>query len=155
MSVWLQADRGLSFFQWGQTPERSLPEATFYTEEHFFVHHRALHTIKVWKKKLLALGDGDLGISTTVITFDYNELVIVVAQIHAIVLPHIEVSASADCTTGGPAKVLLGVANRPKLLEGLGTIDGRLIDASHLENVVACAVTNNSTLHHCSGRWVM
>jgi len=98
-----------------------------------------------------------LGISTTEITFDHNDLVIVVgAQIHAIVLPRIKVATSADCTIDGPARtVQVGVANRPKFLEGLGTIDRRLIDASGLENVVVCAVAEDGTLPLCSGRWVV
>jgi len=79
---------------------------------------------------------------------------VVGAQIHTIVLPRIDVAASADCTTDGPARVLLGVANRPKLLEGLGAIDRRLIDASGLENVVVCAVAEDGTLPRC-GRWVV
>jgi len=97
-----------------------------------------------------------LGISTVEITLDHNGLVIVVgAQIHAIVLPRIEVAASADCTADGSAGVLLGVANRPKLLESLGAIDGRLVDTSRLENVVVCAIAEDGTLPLRSGRWVV
>jgi hypothetical protein len=64
-------------------------------------------------------------------------------QVHVGVPPGIEVAPDIDATADRPSGVLLGVTDRPKLLEGLSAIDRGLVVASGLENVVIGTVAGN------------
>ena len=104
----------------------------------------------------LSTRDGDLGVAAAEVTFGGNDLVVVVgAQVHAILPPSIEVASSADGAADAASGVLLGVADRPELLEGLGTVDRGLVGTSGLEDVVAGTVAVDGTLPLSSGRGVV
>jgi len=94
--------------------------------------------------------------STAEVTFHRNDLVIKIgAQVHTILPPSIKVATGAHSTAYRPARVLLGVPDRPKLLESLDTIDRGLVDSSRLENVIIRAVAPDGTLSCSSGRRVI
>ena len=70
-----------------------------------------------------------------------NNLVVVGTQVHALAGPGIEVSLHVD--RAGRALVL---TNRPILLKGPGAINGRLVGAGRLSDLVGRAVRSDSTL---------
>ena len=79
----------------------------------------------------------------------------VAAQVHAVLPPSVEVACSADGTADLTTRVLLGVANGPELLEGLGAVDRGLVVASGLEDVVVGSVAVDGTLPLSSGGGVV
>jgi hypothetical protein len=65
----------------------------------------------------------------------------VLTELHALAGPRIKVSLHVDRTAGA-----LVLANRPVLLKGRGTINGWLVGAGALGNLVGAAVGSDSTL---------
>lgn len=62
------------------------------------------------------------------------------AQVETELRPGPGVAAKVDCAADGSSGVLLGGADRPELLEGLGAVDGGLVVTGGLEDVVRRAV---------------
>lgn len=100
--------------------------------------------------------NGDTRETAALITFSSNNLVVPIrTQIHAQIPPRSKVTSSTNTPTDRPSRVLLGVTDRPVLLEGLGTDDRRLIDTRGSQNVVGSAVTaHRSSLRSSRGRIV-
>jgi hypothetical protein len=65
----------------------------------------------------------------------------VLTELHALAGPRIKVSLHVDRTAGA-----LVLANRPVLLKGRGAINGWLVGAGALGNLVGAAVGSDSTL---------
>lgn len=76
-------------------------------------------------------------------------------QVHADLRPCGKVARSGHSAADGSSWCLLGVTDRPVLLEGLCTVDGWLVGTSGLEDVVGCTVASNATLLGGGGRWVV
>jgi hypothetical protein len=76
-----------------------------------------------------------------VLTLRGYNLVVVCSKLHALAGPSIEVSLHVDTTTSA-----LVLADRPILLKGPGTINGWLIGAGALCNLVGAAIAGHSTL---------
>jgi len=56
------------------------------------------------------------------------------------------VAGGVDGTADGTSGVLLWVADRPELLEGLSSINGRLVDAGGLQDVIGSTVASHGSL---------
>jgi hypothetical protein len=96
--------------------------------------------------------DGDGRGTAALVSLGGDDLVVELgAQVHTLALPGIEVAGGIDSATNGSSWCLLRVANRPKLLECLGTINRGLVDTSSLEDVVGGTVAGYSSLAR-SGR---
>lgn len=94
---------------------------------------------------------GDAGRPAAEVTLSGDNLVVVGgAQVEAGILPGVEVSANVDRSAGS-----LLLANGPELLEGLSTVDGRLVDTGALEDVVVAAVDVDGALAGGAGRGVV
>jgi hypothetical protein len=90
------------------------------------------------------LRDSDGSATAALVALSSDDLVVVLAsQVHVGVPPGIEVARDVDTTADRSSGVLLGVTDRPELLEGLGTIDGGLVVASSLEDIVVSTVAGN------------
>lgn len=88
--------------------------------------------------------DNDGGVTSALVSHSGDDLVDVRrSQGHALRFPSLEVTCYVDRTTDHPSGVLLGVADRPKLLERLCAIDRRLVDASGRVDVVGRAVAGH------------
>ena len=61
------------------------------------------------------------------------------------------VNSAADSATWG----LFGVADRPELFEGGGSVNGGLVNARSLQDIVACAVASDGSLQTSGGRRVV
>ena len=100
--------------------------------------------------------DGDLGVAAAEVTFGGDDLVVVVrAQVHAVLPPSVEVARRADGAANVASGILLGVADGPELLEGLSTVDRGLVVASGLEDIVVGSIAVDGTLPLGSGRGVV
>jgi len=75
----------------------------------------------------------------------------VAAQVHAVLPPGVEMACSADGTADLTARVPLGVADGPELLEGLRAVNRRLIVAGSLEDIVVGTVAVDGTFPLGSG----
>jgi hypothetical protein len=90
----------------------------------------------------LTAGDSVLGVAASVApTLSGEGLVVVLTQVHAELLPGVEVALSGDGTAAGP--LALPVAD--VLGEGGLAHNGRLVDLGVLPDVVDGAVAGNST----------
>jgi hypothetical protein len=86
-----------------------------------------------------------------VVTLGSNDLVVVLsAQVHSLGLPGRKVSSDIDGSAG--AVVL---ADRPVLLKGRGTVNGRLVGTGGLEDVVGAAINGDRALARRSGGGVI
>ena len=86
----------------------------------------------------------DVGCTAALVTLGSNNLVVVVAETHALGSPSIEVVLHVDAAAGA-----LGLADRPVLVEGLGTIDRGLVVAGGLSDGVGTAVSGEGALLRC------
>jgi hypothetical protein len=88
----------------------------------------------------LRAGDGVLGVTASVApALGGESLVVVGTKVHAELLPGVEVAGGGDGTAAGA--LLLAVAD--VLVEGGGTLDGRLVDLGVLPDVVDGAVAGD------------
>lgn len=85
--------------------------------------------------------DSDLRVTSGEVTLSGNNLVVVGTKPHALAGPGIEVSLHVD--RAGRALVL---TNRPILLKGPGAINGWLVGAGRLSDLVGRAVRGDGTL---------
>jgi hypothetical protein len=76
-------------------------------------------------------------------------------ELQAKVLPSVEVATSVDGAADLASGVPLGVADGPELLEGLGSVDGGLVDTGGLQDIVVGSVAVNCSLLLGSGRRVV
>jgi hypothetical protein len=108
--------------------------------------------IRIWQLSVAKIGldllrDSDGSATAALVALSGDDLVVVLAsQVHSCVLPSIEVACYVDAAADRSSWVLLGVADGPELLEGLGTIDRGLVVASSLEDVVGSTVAGYRTL---------
>lgn len=86
------------------------------------------------------LGDGDVGGAGGLVTLGGDNLVVVLAELHAQLGPGVEVVGGSDSSRGA-----LVLADRPVLVEGGGTLDGRLLSADTLVDIVDGAVSGDGT----------
>jgi hypothetical protein len=93
------------------------------------------------RKRYLRAADSDLGVTSGEVTLSGNDLVVVLAEVHALAGPGIEVSLHVN--RAGRALVL---TNRPILLKGPGAINGWLVGAGRLSDLVGRAIGGNGTL---------
>lgn len=101
-------------------------------------------------------GNGNTRETAALITFGSNDLVVISGtQVHAQIPPGIKVASGTNTTTDGPSWVLLGVTDRPELLEGLSTIDRWCIETRGGQNVVVSAVTVYRSSPRGSGGWIV
>jgi hypothetical protein len=97
------------------------------------------------------LGDGHVGRSAAEVTLSGEDLVVVGTELHAVLLPSLEVSTNIDATGGS---VIL--ADGPVLLKGLSTVDGGSVGTGLGEDVVGAAIDlDSSLLLGSSGRIVV
>jgi hypothetical protein len=97
------------------------------------------------------LGDGHVGRSAAEVTLSGEDLVVVGTELHAVLLPSLEVGTNIDATGGS---VIL--ADGPVLLKGLSTVDGGSVGTGLGEDVVGAAIDlDSSLLLGSSGRIVV
>lgn len=84
------------------------------------------------------------------LTFGCNDLVVVLAQVHSLTSPCIEMSLHIYRATGA-----LVLPHRPILLKGPRTIDRRLVSTRRLRNLVGGAIASHSALVLAVGRRVV
>lgn len=89
----------------------------------------------------LLLVDRDASIAGGEVTLGSNDLVIMLAQAHALGSPLIEMCLYVDCSAGS-----LVDADAPELLEGLGALNGRLVHTGALCDLVAGAIHGEGAL---------
>ncbi len=93
------------------------------------------------------LRNGNARRPAALITLSGDDLVVVLrAQVHSDGCPRLEVAADVDGAADRAAGVLLWVADRPELLEGLRTINGWLVDTSGLQDGVRRAIAGHGAL---------
>lgn len=92
-----------------------------------------------------ARSNSDVGGTGAVVTLGRDDLVIVASQFHVKGRPCVEVGTDID----GTASTVVG-ADRPVLLEGRRPLDGWLVGAGRLEDLVGTAVHCDGTLCLCS-----
>jgi hypothetical protein len=85
--------------------------------------------------------DGDGSTSGAEVTLGSHNLVVVLTELHALAGPRIEVGLHVDASAGA-----LVLANRPVLLKGRGAVNGRLVGAGALRNLVRGAVGGDGAL---------
>lgn len=101
--------------------------------------------------KVSSLRDRDVATSGRVVSFAGQDLVVMVrAEPHTSVSPCLEVSSDIDASSS-----TLVLADRPVLLEGLGTVDRRLIDTSALSQSVGGSIDGDGSLVRGSAGWVV
>ena len=89
----------------------------------------------------------DGGGSAASVTLSGNNLVVpAVTQVQTDRSPSPKVASGVDGTADGSSGVLLGVANRPELLEGLCAVDGWLVVSRGLEDIIGRAVAGHGSL---------
>jgi hypothetical protein len=91
--------------------------------------------------KTLRAVDGDGRGSSGEVTLSGDDLVVVVAKVHTLAGPGVEVSLHVDRSAGA-----LVLTNRPVLLKGLSSIDGWLVGTGRLGDLVGRAVSSQGTL---------
>ena len=93
------------------------------------------------------LRDRDSSSAAALVALRRDDLVVVrISQVHVIPPPSIEVACNVDLTADSSSGVLLGVADGPELLEGLGSIDGWSVDTGSLQDIVVGAVAVHGAL---------
>jgi hypothetical protein len=91
-----------------------------------------------------------VGRSAAEVTLSSENLVVVGTELHAVLLPGLEVSTDVDATGGS---VIL--ADGPVLLEGLSTVDGGGVGTGLGEDVVGAAVNLDGALLLSTGGGVV
>lgn len=98
----------------------------------------------------LSAVDGDLRAAAGEVSLGSNNLVVVRSKLHALGGPGVKVSLHVH----GTRAALVG-ADRPVLLEGLGAVDGGLVGALGLRDLVRGAVSGQGALYGRLGRGVV
>lgn len=94
--------------------------------------------------------NGDASRSRTLIALSSEDHVVVRTKLLSVLGPGIEVVLDSDGTTNA-----LASPNRPVLLEGSSAVNGRLVGAGGLEDVVCATVRGDGTLLLSSRRGVV
>ena len=97
-----------------------------------------------------AAADSDAGRAAREVALSGHDLVVVGAQREAGRLPGVEVGRHVDGATGA-----LVDADRPELVEGAGALDGRLVGALGLVDVVDGAVRSDGAELGGTGRGIV
>jgi hypothetical protein len=92
----------------------------------------------------------DDGAAAALVALGGDNLVVMVAEPHANIGPSVEMVLHSD----GAANTLLG-ADRPVLVESLRAVDGRLVVAGRLVQVVGTSISVDSTSVLSSAGWVV
>jgi hypothetical protein len=85
--------------------------------------------------------DINVGATAALVAFSSNDLVVVLAKVETESGPGVEVVLHGDASTD-----TLSLADRPVLLEGASTIDGRLVGTGRDIDVVVAAVGGEASL---------
>lgn len=118
---------------------------------HLPVVQRAIRAIRlIFVVKNLWAVDGDLGVTSGEVTLGGNNLVVVLAKVHALAGPGVKVSLHID----GAGRALV-LTNRPILLKGPGAIDGGLVGTGRLSDLVGRSIRGDGTLVLGLGRGVV
>ena len=88
--------------------------------------------------------------SGAVVTLGRDDLIVMRSQCHSKGSPCLKVSTDID----GSARAVTGT-NGPVLLEGRRSLNGRLIGAGRLEDLVGAAVHSDGTLRACGRRGIV
>jgi hypothetical protein len=83
----------------------------------------------------------NLRVSTTLVTLGSNDLVIVLAKVHAVAGPSVKVVLHVYAATDA-----LGRAYRPILLEGSCAVDGRLVDTGRHRDIIRATIGLEASL---------
>src|SRR5690606_2948312 len=82
--------------------------------------------------------DRDVGAAAALVTLGRHDLVVVVAEVHPVPGPRVEVVAGGDGAAGPPL-----LPDAPELREGRGALDGRLVVPHRPVDVVGAAVAGD------------
>lgn len=96
------------------------------------------------------LANSDVSRAAALVTLTGNDLVVVRAQVHAKPSPCVEVGSGVHATAGA---VIL--ADGPVLLKGRGTLNGGLVGAGGLQDVVGATVGGDRALQGRGGGGVV
>jgi hypothetical protein len=131
-----------------QPPNKHLPESSETGVQ--VCSHGPSSSVSTQAFRLFSAVDSDLGATAGEVTLSSNNLVVVGTELHALGGPGIEVGLHVDGT--GAALVL---ADRPVLVEGLGAVNGGLVDALGLGDLVRGAISSDGALDSGVGRGVV
>lgn len=98
----------------------------------------------------LSAVDGDLSAAGGEVALGGDDLVVVLTELHALGSPGVEVGLHVD---GAGAALVL--ADGPVLVEGLGAVDGGLVDTLGLGDLVGRAVGSDAALDGSLRGWVV
>jgi hypothetical protein len=101
-------------------------------------------------KRLFGAVDSDRRAAGGEVTLGGDDLVVVLTELHALGSPGVEVGLHVD---GAGAALVL--ADGPVLVEGLGAVDGGLVDTLGLRNLVGRAVCGDGALDAGRRGWVV
>jgi hypothetical protein len=96
------------------------------------------------------LANCDISRAAALVTLTGNNLVVVRTQVHAERSPCIEVSSGVHAAAGAVA-----LADGPVLLEGRGTLNGWLVSAGGLQDVVGSTIGGDRALQGRGGGGVV
>ena len=101
------------------------------------------------------LADGKSGGTAALVTLSGDDHVVVLAKLHAELVPGIEVLANINRARKSSARRLLGVADRPVLLKGRGSLDGGLVGTGGLEDIIRSTIDGDGALLGGGAGWVV